>query len=119
MERNGSSAGGLVDSGPPDEGGQEHRVPLAPRCVELPKQDKLLGAGSEFLFPGRSGKKPMSNTLEICEFALAHIVKDKTEAAYRRGDLFEKGRELMDTPARFVEGTPATFILLKPVRNNG
>jgi hypothetical protein len=27
---------------------------------------------------------------EICEAALAHIVKDKTEAAYRRGDLFEK-----------------------------
>ena len=41
--------------------GREHRVPLAPRCIELLKQAKLLAAGSEFVFPGRSGKKPMSN----------------------------------------------------------
>jgi hypothetical protein len=27
----------------------------------LLKQDKLLAAGSEFVFPGRSGNKPMSN----------------------------------------------------------
>lgn len=32
---------------------------------------------------------------EVCEMALAHSIKDKTEAAYRRGDLFEKRRELM------------------------
>jgi integrase len=41
--------------------GREHRVPLAPRSVELLKQAKLLAAGSDFVFPGRSGKKPMSN----------------------------------------------------------
>src|SRR5262249_55556941 len=28
-------------------------------------------------------------TNEICEAALAHVVKNKAEAAYRRGDLFE------------------------------
>ena len=28
--------------------------------------------------------------------ALAHAVSDKVEAAYRRGDLFEKRRRLMD-----------------------
>jgi integrase len=27
---------------------------------------------------------------EVCEMALAHSIKDKTEAAYRRGDLFTK-----------------------------
>lgn len=27
--------------------------------------------------------------------ALAHAIEDKVEAAYRRGDLFEKRRELM------------------------
>jgi integrase len=32
---------------------------------------------------------------DVCEMALAHTVRDKTEAAYRRGDLFEKRRELM------------------------
>jgi hypothetical protein len=33
--------------------------------------------------------------------ALAHTVADKVEAAYRRGDMFEKRRELMDAWARF------------------
>lgn len=32
---------------------------------------------------------------EVAEMALAHRIKDKTEAAYRRGDLFEKRREMM------------------------
>jgi integrase len=33
---------------------------------------------------------------EVCEAALAHSLKDATEAAYFRSDLFEKRRELMD-----------------------
>ena len=33
---------------------------------------------------------------DVVEMALAHTVKDKTEAAYRRGDLFEKRRALME-----------------------
>ncbi len=32
---------------------------------------------------------------DVCEMALAHAVSDATEAAYRRGDLFEKRRRLM------------------------
>lgn len=32
---------------------------------------------------------------EVVEMALAHIVSDKVEAAYRRGDLFQKRRDLM------------------------
>jgi integrase len=32
---------------------------------------------------------------EVCEMALAHTIPDKVEAAYRRGDLFEKRRRLM------------------------
>lgn len=38
---------------------------------------------------------------EVCEMALAHTVRDKTEAAYRRGDLFEKRRQLMAAWANF------------------
>lgn len=34
---------------------------------------------------------------EVCEMALAHSVSDKTEAAYLRGDLFGKRRDLMET----------------------
>jgi integrase len=127
---------------------REHRVPLAPRCVEVLNHAKLLAAGSEFVVPGRSGKKPMANMAllmsmrrvkspytvhgfrsalrdwasertnfarEICEAALAHIVKDKTEAAYRRGDLFEKRRELMATWAAFT-AADADVIPLRRLR---
>jgi integrase len=38
---------------------------------------------------------------EVAEMALAHTVSDKVEAAYRRGDLFQKRRQLMDAWTRF------------------
>jgi integrase len=38
---------------------------------------------------------------EVAEMALAHTVSNKVEAAYRRGDLFDKRRRLMDGWARF------------------
>jgi integrase len=38
---------------------------------------------------------------EVAEMALAHAIDDKTEAAYRRGDLFEKRRRLADAWAKF------------------
>jgi integrase len=38
---------------------------------------------------------------EVAEMALAHAIGDKVEAAYRRGDLFEKRRRLMDAWAAF------------------
>lgn len=43
---------------------------------------------------------------EVAEMALAHAVGDKTEAAYRRGDLFEKRRELMVMWAKFIATEP-------------
>jgi integrase len=38
---------------------------------------------------------------EVAEMALAHAIGDKVEAAYRRGDLFEKRRRLMKDWAAF------------------
>jgi integrase len=38
---------------------------------------------------------------EVREMALAHTVSDKVEAAYRRGDLFQKRRQVMDAWARY------------------
>jgi len=38
---------------------------------------------------------------EVCEAALAHVIENKAEAAYRRGDLFEKRRKLMDAWAAY------------------
>src|SRR5204863_8821710 len=40
---------------------------------------------------------------EVAEMALAHAVGDKVEAAYRRGDMFEKRRQLAEAWARFCE----------------
>jgi integrase len=43
---------------------------------------------------------------EVAEMALAHVVGDKVEAAYRRGDLFEKRRQIMEAWARFCATPP-------------
>jgi len=39
---------------------------------------------------------------EVCEMALAHTISDKTEAAYLRGDLFDKRSDLMETWAAYA-----------------
>jgi integrase len=44
---------------------------------------------------------------EVIEAALAHTVGNKVEAAYQRGDLFEKRRRLMDAWAQFCSSKPA------------
>ena len=38
---------------------------------------------------------------EVAEMALGHTVGDQVEAAYRRGDLFEKRRKMMDAWADY------------------
>jgi integrase len=43
----------------------------------------------------------------VIEKALAHAIADKVEAAYRRGDLFEKRRRLMSEWARYASGSHA------------
>ena len=52
---------------------------------------------------------------EAAEMALAHIVSDKVEAAYRRGDLFEKRRQLAEAWAKFCE-SPAGAGEVVPIR---
>lgn len=119
--------------------GRVHQVPLSPRSLEILKRAKALGAGSAFVFPGRSRDKPMSNMVflmllrrmnqaitahgfrssfrdwaaestsfprEVAEMALAHAVESKVESAYRRGDLLEKRRQLMEHWADFVASRP-------------
>ena len=43
---------------------------------------------------------------ELAEMALAHVVSNKVEAAYRRGDLFEKRRKLLNDWARYCAQRP-------------
>ena len=52
---------------------------------------------------------------EVVEMALAHSIGDKVEAAYRRGDLLEKRRRLMEDWAAFCDGT-ATAATVVPLR---
>jgi integrase len=41
---------------------------------------------------------------ELAEHALAHVIGDKAEQAYRRSDALARRRELMDAWTRFCEG---------------
>jgi integrase len=50
---------------------------------------------------------------EVCEAALAHTVSNKVEAAYRRGDLFERRRQLMDAWAAYACGRCGEVIALR------
>jgi integrase len=43
---------------------------------------------------------------EVAEMALAHTVSDKVEAAYRRGDMFEKRIKLMEAWAEHCKPKP-------------
>ena len=114
---------------------REHRVPLAPRALDILQQAKVLSNGGSFLFSGCSAGKPLSNMAllmalrrlavpvtahgfrslfrdcaaemtniprEVAEMALTHTIKSRVEAAYRRGDMLAKRRELMDFWASFV-----------------
>ena len=44
----------------------------------------------------------MDHPREVVEAALAHVVRNKVEAAYRGTDLFERGRRLMEDWARYL-----------------
>jgi integrase len=50
---------------------------------------------------------------EVAEMALAHAIKGQTEAAYRRGDLFEKRRRLMQAWADYAGGVTGTVVALR------
>jgi integrase len=99
--------------------GKEHKVPLSGRAVHILEQ--LSGSRTGRVFPPSNmamlqclrGLRPGLTThgfrstfmdwahertafpKVVIDMALAHQVGDKVEAAYRRGDLFEKRRQLM------------------------
>jgi integrase len=124
---------------------REHRVPLYDRCREILARAREIGCGSDYIFPGRNIRKPLSNMAflmalrrmeldvtahgfrstfadwaaertryprEVVEMALAHVVKNKTEAAYRRGDLLDKRRQLMEDWQRFALGSIGQVVTL-------
>jgi integrase len=42
---------------------------------------------------------------DVCEMALAHVIENRVEAAYRRGDLFTKRRNMMEEWAQWCNAT--------------
>lgn len=48
---------------------------------------------------------------DLAEAALAHLVGDETERAYKRGDALEKRRDMMDAWARFCSGETASNVI--------
>jgi integrase len=48
---------------------------------------------------------------EVCEAALAHVIENKAEAAYRRGDLFDKRRKLMEAWAAYCVHPKAAAVV--------
>jgi integrase len=118
--------------------GVEHRVPLAPRAVEILRELYERRSG-EFVFGNVATGRPISNMTMlkalammgggnltvhgfrstftdwahettdfpdiVIDMALAHKVDDKVRAAYRRGDLFEKRRKLMESWSNYCEGS--------------
>jgi hypothetical protein len=52
---------------------------------------------------------------EILEMALAHVIENKAEAAYRRGDLLDKRRQLMKAWADYC-ASPVSTAEVTPIR---
>jgi integrase len=126
---------------------REHRVPLSEPAVTLlsalPKKGEFVFAGAkpktslsiaaplELVKELRAGYVPhgfrstfrdwaadrTSFPRDVAEAALAHTLKDKAEAAYRRSDLFDKRRKLMSEWAKFVE-TPTPAGNVTPIKKS-
>jgi integrase len=122
------------------KGGREHRVPLCDRVLAI--IEEMRGHDRELVFP--LSEKAMAMLLRrigrndvtvhgfrstfrdwagevtsfpnhVVEMALAHAMPSAVEAAYRRGDLFEKRRRLMAEWARYCE-TKRTANRATPIR---
>lgn len=125
---------------------KEHRVPLSPRAVAIleslaplgseylfpgAKGGKLSGMAMAMLMRRlkvdatvhgfRSGFRDWAAEStgfahEVAEMALAHAIGNKVERAYRRGDLFEKRRRLMNDWATYCATDGAAGAEVTPIR---
>ena len=53
---------------------------------------------------------------EVAEMALAHAISNQVERAYRRGDLIEKRRRLMDDWANYCSSGATAGAKVTPIR---
>lgn len=127
--------------------GREHRVPLSARAIEILAEVRKLGSpwlfpgarggslssmamamlvrriGTDVTVHGfRSAFRDWaaectSYPQDVCEMALAHTVSNKVEAAYRRGDMFDKRRRLMDDWAGYCASQGFEGATITPIRS--
>jgi integrase len=124
------------------KGGKQHRVPLCDRVIEilesLPRENGFVfpGASRATLSPHaalrvleRMGRKVTVHGFRssfrdwaadttaypnhVVEMALAHAVGNGVEAAYRRGELFEKRRQLMQDWAAYCGDANGVVVPLR------
>jgi integrase len=107
-----------------------HTVPLSERAVAILREMEA-SRTCDYVFPGQRAGRPLSNMLrrlgsrytthgfrssfrdwagnetyfarEVAEHALAHVIGDRAEQAYRRSDALARRRELMDAWAHYCE----------------
>ena len=124
----------------------EHRVPLSPRAIEVLETIRPLHAeyvfpgqrggklsnmamgmllrrmGSDCTVHGfRSSfrdwaAEQTSYPYEVAEMALTHTISNAVERAYRRGDLFQKRRKLMDAWATYCMAKEASSAVVTPIQ---
>ena len=85
--------------------GQRRRRPLSDMTLTMPIRRAKLGItvhGFRSAFRDWAAERT-SFPRELAEKALAHAVRNKVEAAYQRGDLFDKRRQLMDAWALYCQ----------------
>ena len=68
-------------------------------------QQRPLPPGFRSTFRDWAGEET-DHPREVFEAALAHVVRNRVEAAYARSDLFERRRVLMDDWARYLAQGP-------------
>jgi integrase len=72
------------------------------KLLERMKRDDLTAHGFRSTFRDWAAEQTHFPR-DVAEMALAHTISDKVEAAYRRGDLFDKRRQMMDAWALYCE----------------
>jgi integrase len=70
------------------------------KLLERMERDDLTAHGFRSTFRDWAAERT-SYPREVAEMCLAHAIEDKVEAAYRRGDLFEKRKRLMSEWGRY------------------
>jgi integrase len=77
------------------------------KLLERMGRGDLTAHGFRSTFRDWAGDRPDFQR-EVAEAALAHVVGDETERAYRRGDALEKRRKLMDAWAEYCAAPAVT-----------